>query len=218
MYTLVDKIFGFFGFNAVADDALPVDGKGFFQRYQERIFEDVDENELDKINNLSRYLINPFTLLGRFIPLRYESLGGYDYLLASIGLREDVMRNILKYITTLYGKKGTRIGYVSMFRMIGIDSTILIEEYSSTTGFDSSVTLDDTSRRFDGAQSTCSDYSIQLFGTMTYTTALALEIQAVIIFNEPINARLIKLTYNEIDLPIPQSGRSYNDSYNISYK
>lgn len=203
MYTLKDKIFGFFGSSAVADDTLKVGDKGFFQRYQETIFEDVDENELDKINNFSAYLINPDTLLTRFIPLRYESLGGYDYLLASIGLREEPMRKVLKYILSLYGKKGTRIGYVSMFRMIGIDGTILIKEYENSTGFDSPITLDHPVRRLDSSHSSCSDYTIQLYGSVQYSAALAQEIQAVVLFNEPINAKLTLLTYNEQSIPIP---------------
>ena len=201
MFTLADKIFGLFGANAAEHDTFKVNGKGLHQRYQEKIFEDADENEIDKINRFTQYLINPDTLLSSFIPLRFESLGGYDPILASIGLNEPHMRKVLKYWMSLVGKKGTKIGYIAMFRMIGIDGTILIEEYGTTTGFDSAVTLDDTVRRFDGSSSTCSDYSIQLFGTAILTAQLMAEIMAVISFNEPINARLVRVSYYQITIP-----------------
>jgi len=218
MFKLKDIIFSLFGVNAPQDDVMKVNGKGFNQRFNELLAGDMDDNEITKTNEYCKNLIAPDTLLSRFIPLRFECMGGYDYIMSSIGLREEPMRKILKYWLSLVGKKGTMIGYKSMFRMIGIDGTILIEEYGNISGFDSPVTLDDSIRRFDGSLSTCSDYSITLFGSAPYTTALAQEISAVIIFNEPINARLIRLSYNETVIPPPITGRSYNDSYNISYK
>jgi len=201
MFSLKDKIFSLFGINSVHDDLFKVNGKGFLQRYNEKLAEDFDENELDKTHHFSNYLINPDSLLTRFIPLRYESMGGYDSVLASIGLREIPMRRVLKYIIPLYRKKGTKIGYIAMFRMIGIDGTILIDEYESDKGFDSPITWDDTVRRLDGSDSTCSDYGIQLFGTMAYSAALMNEIRSVVEFNEPINARLVRLTYNQVIIP-----------------
>jgi hypothetical protein len=124
-----------------------------------------------------------------------------------------MMRKILRFLIGLYKIKGTVNGYKVLFRMIGIDGEITITEYSMNTGFDSSITLDDPIRRLDSYSATCSPYSIVLTGIQPMTDELIAQISSVVVWNEPINAKLISLTYNGSTITIINKQGSFSDSF-----
>jgi len=213
MFLLKDKIFELFGYRDAINDVPKVDGKGFLQRFNEVLAEDMDENELNKIINLLSNLMDPGTILDKFIPLRNDHFGMETYF----GSEYSTMRKILSILAQLYKAKGTKLGYQVLFRVIGITGEFTLLEYGLDTGFDSSITLDDPVRRLDSFNATCSPYSITLTGTLPLTSELVAMIANVIRFNEPINAKLISLTYNGSVINYVSQGRDFNESFAAAF-
>ena len=210
---LKDKIFELFGYRDSIEDLNKINGKGFFQRFNELLADDMDDNEIDKMMNLLYNLIDPYTISERFIPLRNDHLGMKIYFSDEI----EIIRKTLTLLIDIYSIKGTINGYKTLFRIIGINGQVTIIEYTLNTGFDSPIKLDDPIRKLDSYKATCSPYSIILTGTLPLTSGLIDGIKNIVIFNEPISARLIEITYNGVEINITPKGRSFNESFAIAF-
>lgn len=196
------------------DSNKDVNGKGTLERFTEIVGKDLDENIMPLLDNLLLNIYPHDTAFDRYIPY-LESMFGFKYtnwnlyLSSAISMR----RNVLAVIHRLHSIRGSYRGYEVCFSMLGM--TIVLTEHPAGYGFDSIVTLDDVNRTFDSNCPTCSDYSLDLTGTITITPAVLQAIASIIEFNEPINARLRSLTYN--GSPISITFPDFNNDFNYDF-
>lgn len=191
-FVLKNIIFDFFGIRDKSEDLYKdVNGKGLHQRFNEMLAEDVDENEIDKTENVVKYTVDPDQCLDKFFFYREQEYGG----LYSISAVPAIRRKIIKYASYLNRIKGTEESYIFSLLLLGF-STVNIYEYVNTSGFDSPTTFDDEVRRFDMKCNSCGRYRIDITGSITMTNSLLNSIMNVVRYNEPINATLDGITYN----------------------
>lgn len=210
MFNLKDIIFDFFGLrDRVEDINKDVNNKGLHQRFIELLAGDFDDNELQLINLLVENTSNPFICFERFIPDR-EGTFGIPVMAPDLYTR----RKIIALIKEVNRRKGTKWGYILLFRMLGFYDAV-INEIFPVYGFDSPTTFDDPERVFDLRCHGCSKYSIDLFGGMVITEAVIQSVNAVILYNEPINADLIEINYNGALLAVGLG--DFNDDFNEDF-
>lgn len=197
MFSLKNIIFDLYGSRDRKNDInKDVNYKGLHQRFNELLAGDLDDNEINLINKIVENTVNPATALVRFLP-NLE----YQFGIPAFNSNDDMRRKFLCYIIRLNPYKGTKLGYIYMLRLLGFSGANFIE-HSNNFGFDSPITFDDPVRFFDMGCRGCSDYEIDVLGTLTLTPALTESIKAIIKYNEPINADLISLKYNGVTIPI----------------
>jgi len=194
------------------DNNKDLNGKGTLERFNECIGLDMDMI-YPLVENLMDNLYNPKTCFDRYVPYLESMLGfsinnGLLYLFNTIQWRRIVVQNILHYYTI----KGTKKGYEVLFNLIGI-SMELTESFGHNT-FDSPITFDDNIRHFDTGCQTCSCYHLKLVGPMPMTDELNVVIGNIIRFNEPINARLCGITYNDETV---QLVGDFNTDFNLDF-
>ena len=191
---LKERIFGMFFtlFDKVQDANKNAENKGTLERYCELIGEDLDDNLIPFIDNAHDNLIVPLTMLQRYIADREISLGNNVLFL---GTDDPMRRRIIKHWHKYVQAKGTLTNYNAMFAMLGVAATI--NENLNQGGFDSPTTFDsDTRPTFDsGRCRPCTGYDIVLTGP-PLSTEIYNAILSIVLFNEPINARLTNITYN----------------------
>ena len=194
MFKLKDFIFSLFTpWDKRIDVNKDSEGKGTMERYNEILGMQADEDIIPFIDNMIDNTLVPDTMLDKFIPY-LESMVGLDPLIDDLTIRRQVLKNILR----IYKVKGTKKSYEIVFKLLGFDSIEIIEQDISF-GFDSPLTLDDVNRVFDdGSCYTCGFYTINLTGTAAFTEDLSKAIRNAIKLVEPINARLLEITYNGI--------------------
>lgn len=214
MYSLKENIFGYFGRHAKRNDTYKdTDGKGIWERYNEAIGEDFDENNGALINNFMDNLLNPFTAEAKFIPYLEGMFGNLVKIYDTIEFR----RKVLSFATRILAIKGTPRSYVMLLKMAGFTSVAYAEDFSGS-GFDSPVTLDDPERVFDaGVCPTCSSYTLTLTGAMPMDAELKGVISNIINFVEPINARLKQIIYNGEDITTGIISIAVDEYGNLSY-
>jgi hypothetical protein len=179
-------------FDKRQDPNKDVDGKGTLERYNEVIGQDVDDNVNPLIDYALDNLTVPATMYDRYIPYKEADLGNIQLFLSF----DPVMRKrIIKHWHRYVNIKGTIRCYEVLFAMLGI--TAVITEIFDTGGFDSATTWDSDIRPTldSGRCKPCSFYSIAMTGP-PLTTEIYNAILSIILFNEPINADLLELTYN----------------------
>lgn len=198
MFLLEEKIFDFFGRHAKKNDTYKdANGKGIWQRYNEGLAADYDEQVGPLLNNYVDNLLVPAKAAPRFIPYLEQLFGGLVKIFDDIYYR----RKVLAFATRIFQIKGTKLSYEVLLKLAGFTSVNIIEDFTGT-GFDSPYTLDDSERRFDqsGCPS-CTNYSIELDGDyVELTQELKEVVYSIVRFVEPINARLTSVTYkgNEV--------------------
>lgn len=216
MFKLKNIIFTLFGLTAKTDDLFKdVDNKGFSQRYNELLANDLDENELDLINFMIENLVDPFTLEEKYLAYEEARMGIH----LSIYLDNYFRRKIIPLMYHLYDIKGTIPAYVQFLRMIGFD-TVEIVEGTISNGFDNpTLTFDSNQRKFDSSGALSGFYNIILTGTLPITDSLTQAVYNIIELNEPIWATLIQITYNgdDIEVIVPGDLGSFNSSFNVSF-
>jgi len=216
MFKLVNIIFGFFGLAAKVDDKYKdSNGKGLSQRFNELLAGDLDDNELDLVNYFIENLVDPFTMLEKYIIYEESRIGLHLPIYTDNYFR----RKILPLMYSLYNIKGTITAYEQFFRMLGFD-TVEIIEGTSSNGFDHpTLTLDSDQRRFDSRGALSGFYDVVLTGTAPISESLVQVIYNVIELNEPIWATLRSITYNGTDIDVIVDGGkgSFNESFNSSF-
>lgn len=206
MFSIKAKIFSYFGvFDKVNDINKDANDKGTHERFTEIYAGYLDTEILPLIDNLAANNLDNATVLVKYLPYReYEK--GVDFTLYPT---EVWRRRVLKNIQRWHEIKGTKRGYKAMFNVLGL--TMTLTEIFGIYGFDSPTTFDDPVRRFDGRCAPCSSYSIALTGYAPMSPALDAAIEAVILFNEPINAILYSWNYTQI------TSGSFNNSFSNSF-
>lgn len=154
--------------------------------------------------------ITPETCFERYVPY-LESEWGNKIDTQNLYLSQAIVgrRKVLEVLGRLHTVRGSIRGYEVCFGMLGIN--MVLTEFEEGYGFDSPITLDHTSRRLDSSCPTCSDYTIALTGAATLGSTLIAAIWSIILFNQPINARLRSITYN--GEPIVNGSPDFNPDF-----
>ena len=191
MYSLKEHIFSFFGpREKIVDNYKDSNGKGLHERFNELLAGDLDDNELLLINKLISNTQNPDTVLSKFIGYREGTFGTPVFT-----NDEYIRRKILKFISEINRRKGTKTGYKILLNMFGY-TYIEIEEILNVFGFDSVENFDDSDRIFDNKCHSCSGYILHLESDNVLTQEDKKTILAIIEYNEPINANLVSVIHN----------------------
>ena len=126
---------------------------------------------------------------------------------------DDMYRNLLSYICSVYKIKGTKKAYELFFSLLGFNIDLYeIPLNDKVTNYDSEGEYDDIELIYDQNKCTpCSYYDITFYpknpNNYTFTADLINKLMAAIKFNEPINAKLRHLTL----------GIKFNDSLGIKF-
>lgn len=212
-----DNIFRLFGnYDKASDVNKDITGKGTYERYNECIGVDIDDEIYPLIQNLYDNVKNPLTAFERFVPFIESGLGfnrdnNTLYVSSSLEWRRKIAQYKLRFDT----RRGTIPSYVHMYALLGLDA--IIQETYGQFGFDSLITFDHPVRVFDQKCAPCSTYSILLTGEPELTPELHEAILSIIRYNEPINARLSSVSYNGEDLTPVETSGDYNDDYNNDF-
>lgn len=166
-------------------------GKGLIQRFNEALAGDYDDYYTPLLLNLIANVQDPRTAFDKYLSY-LETTSGQNVLFIGSNNR----RKVLHLLDRLYSIKGTEEGYRTLFRMIGFNADVA----DSGTFFylDHEVaTLDWDARAFDSKCSKCNDYILSLSridGNPTPLTNIEIQqVRSIILFNEPINARMVEL-------------------------
>jgi hypothetical protein len=193
-----------------------INGKGTLERWTEVSGKDIDDNIKPLLDYLLENTIIPETCFERYVPF-LESEWGNKIDTQNLYLSQAyvVRRKVLEVLGRLHTVRGSIRGYEVCFGMLGL--TMVLTEHEAGYGLDSPITFDDVSRRLDSSCPTCSDYTVELTGTATLSSVLIAAIWSIIIFNQPINARLRLITYNgeEIVSGAPDFNNDFSDDFLI---
>lgn len=209
MTTLKDVIFKAFGSYFTSNDSYqendPLNLKrGIWQRYQEMLAKETDDNTIPKITNLLPNAIVPKMLIDNFIPLREQHYGLAEKIYDSL----DIRRKCLQYLPKLNRNRGTKQNYVFLFGLLNFD--VEITEYYETGGWDTGFW--DTSF-WDSYLSVSTYYDLVL--TCRYPFFITPEIEAqvarIIRYNHPIHARVGTITYLNVQT-IEYNSTDYNST------
>ena len=215
---LRDIIFGkfFSRKDQLNDSNKDSNGKGINQRYHEMFADDIDDNMIPKIIDLLNNVVLPSYCDEDYLKLIENSDGHELFMANSTSIRRNVARQIMRY----YEIKGSIRAYKIMLSLIGFN--VAITEDFGSSGFDSTVTFDDPNRRFDSGCAGCGMYNLVLTrisgGTEDISSEELAAIESIILFNEPVNAKLINATYNGDTLgTIVTPAGDFNSDYSHDY-
>lgn len=193
------------------------DHRGTVERINRTFGNTYDVEVVPLIDNMQDNLINPNTVLDRFIPY-LESMLGYRVNWYMFFDQTPVnRRSFIKIIVSLYKIRGTRRCIDLMFSWLNFTSVTVTEIDPPEGGFDSSDTFDSPVRTFDSGCPTCSNYTIEIVGVAVSLTMDQIRaIYTIIVFNQPINADLTLLTYNGVAIDITLIS-NYSQEYSNEY-
>lgn len=207
MFSLKEKIFDLFGVEARRNDSYKDEnGKGLWQRYNEALAEDFDEQLYSYIDKLLDYTLIPETVRPNMLAYLEDMFGEPVVIDDTIESRQ----RLLRFVVRLYQLKGTARSYEILVKLMGLDS-VTITEIEGGGGFDSAVNFDDPERRFDSEAFSTGKYSLHITGTLELDQELKDKIKSVVRFCEPINASLAEIFYNAVAIRL-EAIRLYLDN------
>lgn len=218
MYQLAQHIFSFFGPLAYRRDrgSRPAE-PGEEERMHRALAEEYDQTLSEDIAlNVDRLLV-PASCYERFIPYSEQTWGNTFRSVAELGFR----RRLQQRIVSLYRIRGTERCYQVLFRYCGFTLEQVIP-YTSEQGLDSPIPLDDAFRRLDSGTSNQREYGLRLTGAAPDNETTRQLIRDIVLFCEPIYARLRDVIYNSVALELAavllylnqQDGYVYFDNEN----
>jgi phage tail-like protein len=198
MGNLRDLIFRLFGpAEKLADTTnRDAEGRGLNERFMRALGAEFDDSLYPLLDGFVANCVDPTTALARFVPYLEQQMGVAYQVSDSLSVR----RKLIAWAPRITRLKGTKRSYEILLKLMGFATVNLIEHFVGH-GFDSAITLDDPDRRFDSRCAGCTDYSLELTGTLTMTPEIIAWIRSVVSFCEPINARLRLITYNTFIVP-----------------
>jgi hypothetical protein len=210
-FLLKPRIFQYFGVNSkVKDTFKDVNGKGINERYQECLGEGYDDELQDLLDNFIDRTIVPAEILSRLIPYMEYNLGNPVVVSNDVSMR----RKMIQFAHRIYNIKSTKLSYEILLRMLGFD-TVVIQEFTITSGFDSDLTFDDPSRTFDQGNRACNYYSVLLTGAISISPQINEAIFRILDYLEPINADLREVLYNGSPLVVV---RIFDDTFDSTFE
>ena len=187
-----NSIFALFGaYDKQTDINVDVDGKGTYERYNEVVGDDIDNNVVIYIQNMFEENHLPATLQPIFFTTVEASIG-IDFILMNA---EAWRRRIIMYIKKLCMIKGTKRCITLMLSWFGL--SVVITETFAAYGLDSPVTFDDVTRRFDMRCYGCSYFQLAITGAGPLAPEVETAIGVIVAFNKPINATYLGFTYTD---------------------
>lgn len=191
-YTLTDKIFGFFGVDAKVQDTYK-DGsnKGIWERYNESLGQDYDENLMPLVDNFVDNLINPDLLLTKFLPLMEQNIGNPVFVSSS----ETIRRKLIKFNNALMDIKSTALSYQVFLGLLGFKN-VVITIVDTDSGFDSPETHDASMRRFDRSKLTCRHYTVEMDSGSVPSDATKAIVDNIIEYLNPIDGEIDEVIYH----------------------
>lgn len=184
--------------NDVNQDLDPANGgRGFLQRYNEMQGQELDENLLPKIDNLTAYTHDPSAIVDTLVPIREQSLGLRDTLYDDIVLR----KKLLQYLKKCSRNKGTLQNYIFLLGQLGFD-VFITENYANGRWDDGYW---DTGK-WDSYANINGTFDLTLAKRFSFVTTPAMEAQIarIIEWNKPIHAVGYTYTIVEFERPIVQ--------------
>ena len=183
-------------------DSYKVNGKGLLERFLEATGGELDDETIKYLDedNAEYYLNNLDPLLcdDDLLPHLMDDLSNPPKILTTT----NGYRKLLKYIVSLYKIRGTKASYELYFKLLGF--IVSITEHTPDPVvpiiYDNGFTYDDNINYDDLGCIFCSDYTIIISGNYIITPVIINQINSIIFFNEPINARLLGLIFNPTPL------------------
>lgn len=181
-------------------------GDGLLTRYLSVFGDEIDQEIIPSIecyiNNIDASIAE-----GKFLTHISDVLGNPPDIFGN----ENIYRNLLSYICSVYKIKGTKLAYELFFSLLGFTIDLIeIEPNKAIYHYDDGGIYDDGLIYDSGQCEPCSYYDIIFYpkdyNNYVFTNDLILKLRAAIKFNEPINAKLRYLTL----------GIRINDSLNIN--
>lgn len=219
MITFADHIFNkhFSSYFHEEDSYKDINGEGLLERFVKVFGLEIDTLTIPSITGLGD-LYNSLVIGDNLLAHLSKMMGslpitfGYD----------TYYRRLVKYTIDINKLKGTVAGYQLLFSMLGVSCSI--NQIEPVKRYYDTGILYDTGYQYDTNCDVCSDYEITLLdpddncpeiGQSVLNQEYYQILMKLIQYNEPINARLVSLSYNGIFI-INNAG-SYSASYSESY-
>ena len=200
-----DRLPDYFRRNDTYDDK---DGHGLLLRYLSIFGDELDQEVIPTIECYLN-IIDAQYCDAKYLTHISDVLGNPPDIFGD----DDMYRNLLSYICSVYKIKGTKKAYELFFSLLGFNIDLYeVPLNDKVTNYDSEGEYDDIELIYDQNKCTpCSYYDITFYpknpNNYTFTADLINKLRAVIKFNEPINAKLRHLTF----------GIKFNDSLGIKF-
>lgn len=191
MWTLKTILFPLFGKHAkISDTHKDGNDKGIWERFNEALAQDFDDELLPLIESLVENTVDPENFLLQFVEHYETSIGTPVY----ISNTEAIRRKLIKLNNSITRIRGTKKSFDVLYNILGMTTvTIAIETPLKT--WDSNVTLDDEARRFD-RNPCCAFYSLTLAGPASINDSLQDAINRINNYLKPIGATTTEILYN----------------------
>lgn len=177
-------------------------GLGLLQRYLKAIGQELDENITPQIANVQD-IQDPITTAEKYLTHLSDVLGNPPDTFYDV----PKYRRMLRYIMGINKCKGTIASYEKIFAILGVTINITqiaeqVYQYDTGEQYDKALT-------YDTPCPPCTDYTLAIIdpddnfpilGTMGVNLNIYRLLMAIIKYVEPINARLITLTYKGVDI------------------
>jgi len=188
-----DNIFSkYFGrYYKLTDSYKNLSGEGLLERYNQIIGEDIDEELVLLLENITDNTKTPNTMFTQYFNIAEDSLGLDLYVHTN---SDWTKRKLIERAVKYYSIRGSKKGYEYLFKIMGFTFIDLV--IYNSDGFDTGI-FDDGN--FDGRNGCCIYYNVILEGPTDFedmTNSEKLAILKIIDFNEPINATLGVITVN----------------------
>jgi len=203
----------------IEDSYKDADGKGLLERMMGVIGDELDEEIIPLIEDY-QVQQNPITCDSKFINLIAFFYGNPPSPLSY----EDLYRKLLSKITEVNKIKGTEASYVLFFKLIGLDVAVREVPLVDYRYDKDNIRYDNNEHlRYDMNCPPCSGYYLDIldhdnlypeFIHNPIDPEIFKLLMSMIRYCEPINARLIEVTYDDTPLYL---GGSYDIDYSFSY-
>jgi hypothetical protein len=181
------------------DSYKDINGEGLLERYTQIFGEEIDEKIIVFAEEFTKN-VDMFECDAKFLNHIAYALGNPPDVLSD----EDKYRKLLSYIVSVYKIKGTKRSYELLFNILGYNVSVIEHLPCEGYYYDMGYTYDEEGVIYDKFCCPCSQYEIAFSSqdddcetaTINPISQTILDnLYKIIFFIEPINAKLLSLTY-----------------------
>lgn len=189
-----DTVFSLYGsYVSTQDSYHDAEGKGLFERFNEILGQDLDDEVITAIQGLLDEMIVPATMQEKFIALLMSQIGFTPVM----NISREKKTKLLGMLRTLYDRRGLENCQNTLLSFMGITSVEHVgKEVYTVRGLDSTLSLD-SGRTLDSTKSSTFYYDFKLKGTEQLSESLIESIMSIIWFNLPYYVILMRVYYND---------------------
>lgn len=189
-----DTVFELYGpYVASQDSYHDAEDKGLFERFNEILGQDLDDEVIPAIKNLLDKMIVPATMQEKFISLLLSEIGFTPVM----NISRERLSKLIGMLRTVYDSKGIENCQRILLSFIGITSVEYVgKETYTVRGLDSTLKLD-SGRTLDSTSSNTYYYDFKLKGIEPISNSLLESIMSIIWFNLPYYVILTRVYYND---------------------